>query len=163
LLRGAVLLQRQDLSDAAVAVLARLWETGRRGGAARAESTADKALERDPKCADALTVLGNVEGVTEVQPQGEGIYRLSCTAQGDVRPRLARAVVQRGWELLELRTVSMSLEEIFLQLTADEGPSDEGASDESPADGGTGGASTDDEPEAPPDHATQAAEEEDDA
>jgi tetratricopeptide (TPR) repeat protein len=31
-----------------------------RGGASRAEASADKALERDPKCADALTVLGLV-------------------------------------------------------------------------------------------------------
>ncbi len=41
LLRGAVLLQRQDLGDAAIAALARLWETGRRGGAAAHYLTAE--------------------------------------------------------------------------------------------------------------------------
>ncbi|MGH2353600.1 MAG: ABC transporter ATP-binding protein, partial [Chloroflexota bacterium] len=40
----------------------------------------------------------------------------------DVREQLAAAVVQQGWGLQELRSQSLSLEEIFLQLTtAEEG------------------------------------------
>ncbi|MBI2940045.1 MAG: ABC transporter ATP-binding protein [Chloroflexi bacterium] len=40
----------------------------------------------------------------------------------DVREELARTVVQRGWGLLELRSVSMSLEDVFLKLiTREEG------------------------------------------
>jgi len=35
---------------------------------------------------------------------------------------LARAVVEAGWNLNELRTASVSLEEIFLQLTGDSPP-----------------------------------------
>jgi ABC-2 type transport system ATP-binding protein len=38
----------------------------------------------------------------------------------DVRARLAAAVVESGWDLLEMRPVSMSLEEIFLKLTTKE-------------------------------------------
>jgi hypothetical protein len=34
-----------------------------------------------------------------------------------VRADLARAVVESGWNLNELRPVALSLEEIFLQLT----------------------------------------------
>jgi ABC-2 type transport system ATP-binding protein len=49
------------------------------------------------------------------------------SAQGqDVRRELAAAVVTRGWGLLELRPMRMSLEDIFLSLTttdAAEGPS----------------------------------------
>ena len=41
----------------------------------------------------------------------------------DVRRELARAVVTRGWGLLELRPMRMSLEEIFLQVTTEERPS----------------------------------------
>jgi hypothetical protein len=37
-----------------------------------------------------------------------------------VRGDLARAVVQAGWDLNELRPSAMSLEEIFLQLTGSE-------------------------------------------
>jgi ABC-2 type transport system ATP-binding protein len=39
-----------------------------------------------------------------------------------IRPELARAVIESGWNLNELRSVGMSLEEIFLQLTADHKP-----------------------------------------
>ena len=40
------------------------------------------------------------------------------TAPGeDIRPRVARAVIESGYDLVELRPVGMSLEEIFLQLT----------------------------------------------
>jgi ABC-2 type transport system ATP-binding protein len=38
----------------------------------------------------------------------------------DVRRELAAAVVSRGWGLLELRPMRMSLEEIFLHLTTEE-------------------------------------------
>ena len=42
----------------------------------------------------------------------------------DVRRDVARAVVDRGWGLLELRPTRMSLEEIFLQLTTEEQPAE---------------------------------------
>jgi len=49
----------------------------------------------------------------------------------DVRRELARAVVQAGWGLLELRPMRMSLEEIFLSLTTDESaPAAEGIEEE---------------------------------
>ena len=35
-----------------------------------------------------------------------------------IRPELARAVIESGWNLNELRSVGLSLEEIFLELTA---------------------------------------------
>jgi len=35
----------------------------------------------------------------------------------DVRPQVAKAVIQAGYELIEMRPVGMSLEEIFLELT----------------------------------------------
>ena len=37
-----------------------------------------------------------------------------------MRGDLARAVVESGWDLNELRPTAMSLEEIFLQLTGTE-------------------------------------------
>jgi ABC-2 type transport system ATP-binding protein len=39
-----------------------------------------------------------------------------------IRGDLARAVVEAGWDLNELRPAAMSLEEIFLQLTGSEAP-----------------------------------------
>jgi ABC-2 type transport system ATP-binding protein len=45
--------------------------------------------------------------------------------KGFVRGDLARAVVESGWDLNELRPAAMSLEEIFLQLTGAEGTAKE--------------------------------------
>jgi ABC-2 type transport system ATP-binding protein len=42
--------------------------------------------------------------------------------KGFVRGDLARAVVEAGWDLNELRPAAMSLEEVFLQLTGGETP-----------------------------------------
>jgi hypothetical protein len=55
--------------------------------------------------------------VVGVYPPGEGRYEVACAPAVDLRARLARTIVERGWELLELRAVGMSLEDIFLQLT----------------------------------------------
>jgi len=64
--------------------------------------------------------LEAVPGVVGVHPQGEGRYEVACPPAVDLRAQLARAIVERGWELLELRAVGMSLEDIFLQLTTQE-------------------------------------------
>jgi len=45
--------------------------------------------------------------------------------KGFIRGDLARAVVEAGWDLNELRPAAMSLEEVFLQLTKAEEPSPE--------------------------------------
>jgi ABC-2 type transport system ATP-binding protein len=72
--------------------------------------------------ADTLAALGDIDGVLEVIPQGEGRFEVLCPPDVDRRPQLAQAVVERGWELLELRTVDMSLEDVFLELTTEERP-----------------------------------------
>jgi hypothetical protein len=41
-----------------------------------------------------------------------------------VRGDVARAVVESGWDLNELRPAALSLEEIFLQLTGSEAPAE---------------------------------------
>ncbi len=66
---------------------------------------------------EAKDLLKRVDGVTSVEFVEDGAYQVSCAQGRDTRAELARAVIDRGWELLELRTVSMSLEEIFLKLT----------------------------------------------
>jgi len=70
-------------------------------------------------------LLSHVPGVNRVQVEpARGDGRLAVTveaAQGqDVRSVLAAKVVQQGWPLYELRGMSMSLEEIFLELTTED-------------------------------------------
>lgn len=68
----------------------------------------------------ALRALRGVRHVEEQARDGRVRLRVACEVGQDLREQLAAAVVQRGWGLLELRPVGMSLEEIFLQLTTKE-------------------------------------------
>ena len=45
------------------------------------------------------------------------IFEVAGRSDRAIRGDLARAVVEAGWDLNELRTAAVSLEEIFLQLT----------------------------------------------
>lgn len=69
---------------------------------------------------EAMDLLRRVDGVIGIEPVDGGAYQVSCVQGSDRRAELARAVVEQGWGLLELRSVGMSLEDIFLQLTTEE-------------------------------------------
>jgi ABC-2 type transport system ATP-binding protein len=73
---------------------------------------------------EAITRLGGVPGVTSVMAQADGIYEVNCALGSDKREDLAAAVVQGGWGLLEMRTSSLTLEEVFLRLTTTEEEAD---------------------------------------
>jgi ABC-2 type transport system ATP-binding protein len=71
---------------------------------------------------DALTqVSGTTRVETEQLPSDGHLVAIVETAQGaDIRSAIAAKIVQNGWPLFELRGVSLSLEEIFLELTTDD-------------------------------------------
>jgi ABC-2 type transport system ATP-binding protein len=82
--------------------------------------------------ADAVqSSLAAVVGVTRVtaHPPKEGLVDVEVDSESgrDVRRELAAAVVTRGWGLLELRPMRMSLEDIFLSLTTEESATDSAA------------------------------------
>jgi len=69
--------------------------------------------------------LGQIPGASSVLveqiPAGGHLAATIETAQGaDIRSQVAAKVVQSGWPLFELRGVSLSLEDIFLELTTDD-------------------------------------------
>jgi ABC-2 type transport system ATP-binding protein len=68
--------------------------------------------------------LEQVSGVARVMTveasEGSVSFEVEALEQHVVRPDLARAIVQSGWDLTELRPVGESLEEIFLELTKSE-------------------------------------------
>lgn len=73
---------------------------------------------------DAADVLGGVDGVVAVRPEphdGETRLALECGKGLDLREAVFRAVVAKGWTLLELHEEKASLEDIFVRLTAQEG------------------------------------------
>ncbi|MEK7311960.1 MAG: ABC transporter ATP-binding protein [Chloroflexota bacterium] len=63
--------------------------------------------------ADALI---NVPGVTTVRAVRDGELEIETAPGGNVRPELAKAVVNGGWGLVEMKSMGMSLEDIYLQL-----------------------------------------------
>jgi gliding motility-associated transport system ATP-binding protein len=75
--------------------------------------------------AEALSALPGVRHVGIADQHGSLTgYEIEAEANRDIRRDVAKAVVDRGWGLLELRPMRMSLEEIFLQLTTEEQPED---------------------------------------
>ena len=63
--------------------------------------------------------IAKVKGVQTVEAKPDGSVEFEFGAGQDTRPQVAKAVVQAGYELLEMRPVGLSLEEIFLELTRD--------------------------------------------
>jgi hypothetical protein len=59
--------------------------------------------------------------VRSVAPGGEDGYDVVGDGADDPRPDLAAMAVHRGWGLIEMRSAAMSLEEVFIQLTTEEG------------------------------------------
>src|SRR6185436_1703442 len=74
--------------------------------------------------ADARARLEQVPGVSRVvakeSKDGRQTFEVESLQGRSIRGDLARAVVGAGWNLNELRPVGLSLETIFLQLTASE-------------------------------------------
>ncbi|MCS6898128.1 MAG: ABC transporter ATP-binding protein [Nitrospira sp.] len=71
--------------------------------------------------ADCEERLRTIPGVLNVFPgQSAGTFLVECALGHDLRDEIARYIVSRGWGLLELKTVSMTLEDVFLRLTRHE-------------------------------------------
>jgi ABC-2 type transport system ATP-binding protein len=63
--------------------------------------------------------ISRVKGVRAIESKSDGSVEFEFAAGEDARPQVAKAVVQAGYELLEMRSIGLSLEEIFLELTRD--------------------------------------------
>jgi ABC-2 type transport system ATP-binding protein len=85
-------------------------------------SGADQLVVRATVDTDVLQdLLQSLPDVTEVLPgeeEGE-VYILSIPGK-DIRAKVAREIVEAGFDLLELRLAGLSLEDIFLQLTKED-------------------------------------------
>lgn len=68
------------------------------------------------------SVLAAVPGVSSISVRAIDTLEFETTTGLEVRPSAARAVIGAGYDLLELKTMSVSLEDVFLQLTRDESP-----------------------------------------
>src|SRR5579872_839190 len=93
-----------------------------------AETVAMEIMPRDTSAAlDSFAPavqqrLEQVSGVSRVllkdSKEGRVHFVIESLKDRHIRPELARAVVESGWQLNELHGMGLSLEEIFLELTA---------------------------------------------
>jgi ABC-2 type transport system ATP-binding protein len=85
-------------------------------------------VQVDAGGADPTPSLLAIAGVTRVAVSDErgtvGALEVETERGTDIRREIARTIVNRGWGLLELRPMRMSLEEVFLQVTTEERPGD---------------------------------------
>jgi ABC-2 type transport system ATP-binding protein len=90
----------------------------------RMQGAATVIVQCDGPDDEVMGTLQNVSGVTRVTraavsgPQPS--FEVDSEKGVDVRRELAAAVVARGWGLLELRSMRMSLEDIFLSVITEE-------------------------------------------
>jgi ABC-2 type transport system ATP-binding protein len=91
---------------------------------ARLRGTETMFIQVDAPGADVAGALGAIGGVTRVNPadmrQDSSAFEVESEKGRDIRRDLAREIVNRGWGLLELRPMRLSLEEVFLQVTTEE-------------------------------------------
>jgi ABC-2 type transport system ATP-binding protein len=94
-----------------------------------------EAGESGPRPGEVQQRLEQVAGVSRVVAKdgkdGRLHFEIESLQGRHIRADLARTVVNSGWSLTELRAVGLSLEDIFLQLTAAE------QKDQTPVQGGT--------------------------
>jgi ABC-2 type transport system ATP-binding protein len=95
------------------------------GLTARLQGAETLYVQIDANGAQAAPILERIPGVTRVAVSDHrtGIdgFEVESARGIDIRRDIARTVVNSGWGLLELRPMRMSLEEIFLQVTTEEG------------------------------------------
>jgi ABC-2 type transport system ATP-binding protein len=91
---------------------------------ARLRGSETMYVQVDSAGADVTAALLAIPGVTRAAPSGPvaavTAYEIDSESGRDVRRELASTIVTRGWGLLEMRPMRMSLEEIFLHLTTEE-------------------------------------------
>jgi ABC-2 type transport system ATP-binding protein len=73
-----------------------------------------------PETADALKTVPGVVSIFQ-EPSTDGqVFMVECELGRDIRTELAAQAVRRGWGLIELAAVKLSLEDVFLHLTREE-------------------------------------------
>jgi ABC-2 type transport system ATP-binding protein len=65
-------------------------------------------------------LINGIPGVGRVVSLHEGVVEIESAPGKDLRPVIARNVIKAGFDLLEIKNIDLSLEDIFLKLTREE-------------------------------------------
>jgi len=71
---------------------------------------------------DLVGKINMIKGVQHAQANPDGTLEFQFLPAQDVRPAVARTIIESGYDLLEMRPIGLSLEEIFLELTKEDQP-----------------------------------------
>jgi ABC-2 type transport system ATP-binding protein len=69
---------------------------------------------------DVLPLVQSIPGVMNAEAKGTDAIEFETMPGQDSRPLVAKTLVQAGYDLLQLESITMSLEDIFLQLTRED-------------------------------------------
>jgi ABC-2 type transport system ATP-binding protein len=65
-------------------------------------------------------LIRKISGIGKVTTMHEGSIEVESAPGKDFRPVIARDVIKAGFDLIELKSIDLSLEDIFIQLTREE-------------------------------------------
>ena len=88
----------------------------------RAQTLSVRVKSTDAVVASNLRDVKGISAVRRTAEAGDGAcYQIEMPVDGqDIRADIAAFIVNRGWGLLEMRPVEMTLEDVFLRLTTEE-------------------------------------------
>ena len=73
----------------------------------------------------AVELIKKVEGVVSIDLNHNGLIQFENPSDQDPRAEVAKLLVEKGFDLLELTPEAVNLEDIFLKLTREESPAEE--------------------------------------
>ncbi len=86
------------------------------------ESGRPVIVRADAPLDEALALVSALPEVAQASISADGITATPADPTQDPRPAIARAVMERGWALNELRSVAVTLEDIFLEVADSQAP-----------------------------------------
>ncbi|MGC9196513.1 MAG: ABC transporter ATP-binding protein [Syntrophobacteraceae bacterium] len=86
------------------------------------QKTSTILVELSGPSAEFRQAIENMDGIQRVTVENNGTsrFQIETAPSVDMRPEIAALAVQKGCGLLELRSVQLSLEDIFMQLVTEE-------------------------------------------
>ena len=78
-------------------------------------NTLDLEIHGNPQ--EIESALAEIPGVDVIDIR-DSIYRISYPLDVDLRSNISSTIITRGWKLLEMRSIEMTIEEVFLRLTS---------------------------------------------
>lgn len=69
---------------------------------------------------ESVSILQSLPQINKVVAVAPNSFEIECASGSDCRADIAQLVVDQGWGLLQLNAVKASLEDVFLELTAEQ-------------------------------------------